>query len=62
MNPPSLTVSAPATGSKVTRSPTSHRSRTSSSGSTTPRTCNAMRQSYPIIGSDVRVGGILQRL
>src|SRR5690349_5719080 len=56
MNPPSLTVSAPATGSRVTLSPTSHRSRTSSSGSRTPRTCNAIRMSYPIIGSAVRPG------
>src|SRR2546421_3854392 len=44
MNPLVLTVSAPGTGSKVTRSPSSHRSRTSSSGRSTPRTCSAMRK------------------
>src|SRR5689334_8474060 len=49
-------VSAPATGSRVMRSPTSQRSRTSSSGSRTPRTCNAMRMSYPINTSPVPAG------
>ena len=51
-NPPSASVSAPGTGSKVTRSPTSQRSRTSSSGSTTPRTCNAMCTVLPDHAAD----------
>ena len=55
-NGPSLTVSAPATGSRVIRSPTSHRSRTSSSGSRTPRTCNAMPMSYPMPARCGRAG------
>src|SRR4051812_39646805 len=44
-------VSESATGSNVTRSPTSHRSRTSPSGRTVPRTWNAMATSYRITAS-----------
>src|SRR5690606_30373804 len=44
--PRSTTVSAPGTGWVLTRPPTSHRSRTSSSGRTTPRTCSATPVPY----------------
>src|ERR1700754_1816971 len=59
MNPSSLIVSAPETGSKVTRSPTSQRSRISPSGRTVPRTCKAISQSYPTRGSVASAGGRL---
>src|SRR3954447_2238376 len=60
MNPPSLIVSAAPTGSNVTRSPTSQRSRTSPSGRIAPRTCNAIGQSYPITGSSAPAGDFPQ--
>src|SRR6266536_3643485 len=59
--PPSATVWAPGTGEQVTRSPTSHRSRTSSSGRTTPRTCSVMSQKLPAraAAAGIRLGSTL---